>query len=177
MKPRNDGYSLTLAYGRPRIEGATAFVATSETPRIDASRSSDRHMRDVNIGMHVAAPLFAGRMPPAPFHTLSAEPGIFFCIASHFPQDSAGDFPTKNALPSLTVALLTAAVRPCVTLLDDFEALTQIISICRSSAAEIGNKPDTVRRGDETGGMPAIVRRRRQLGTMQPVLRCWCLIL
>jgi hypothetical protein len=63
--------------GGPGIGGAMALGAMSETQRIDASRSSDGHMQYVNIGMHVAVPLFAGHMPPAPFHTLSAGAGGF----------------------------------------------------------------------------------------------------
>ncbi len=42
----------------------------------------------------------------------------------------------------------------------NFDALTQIISICRSSAAGIGNKPDTVRHGDDKVCSPDLLPDR-----------------
>jgi len=42
----------------------------------------------------------------------------------------------------------------------NFDALTQIISICRSSAPGIGNKPDTVRHGDEKVCSPDLLPDR-----------------
>jgi hypothetical protein len=76
------------------------FGAVSETPPIDTLRSSDRHTRYVRVGMHAAAPLFAGRTPPAPFRSSAREPGIF-CITAHFGQDSTGEFsPPKTSCRS-----------------------------------------------------------------------------
>jgi putative ABC transport system permease protein len=42
----------------------------------------------------------------------------------------------------------------------NFDALTQIISICRSSAVGMGNKPDTVRHGDEKVCAPDLLPDR-----------------
>jgi putative ABC transport system permease protein len=42
----------------------------------------------------------------------------------------------------------------------NFDALTQIISICRSSAAGIGSRPDTVRHGDEKACSPDLLPDR-----------------
>jgi hypothetical protein len=80
----------------PNRTGDTAFGAMSETPRNDASRSSDRHMRYASIRTLPCSPAACHRLP---FTPSAREPGAF-CMASHFPQDSAEDFPLKNSVPS-----------------------------------------------------------------------------